>query len=62
MTKAKEVDEFGNVSYVIRDGERIIGRLYKMGSGSYRPERLDQSYGPNGSIKGGMDWLARYAV
>ena len=61
MTRTKEVDEFGNVSYTVREGERVIGRIYKMNAGSYRPERLDQSYGPNGSIKAGMEWLDRYA-
>jgi hypothetical protein len=60
MTRTKEVDEFGNVSYTIRDGERIVGRIYKMNAGSYRPYLLDESYGPNGSIKAGMEWLARY--
>jgi hypothetical protein len=60
MTKTKEVDRFGNVSYTVRDGERIIGRIIKASSG-YQVERLPfDSYAPVPSIKAGMDWLARY--
>lgn len=61
MTRTKEVDEFGNVSYTIRDGERIVGHVLKTGSSSYRAELPNGSWAPVGSIKGGMDWLARYA-
>ena len=63
LTKTREVDTFGNVSYVVQDSTgRLVGRIYKMNAGSYRPERLDESYGPNGSIKHGMEWLARHAI
>ena len=62
LTRTREVDEFGNVTFTVRSGERVVGRLVKMSAGSYRPERADLSYGPSGSIKHGLAWLAEYAA
>ena len=62
MTRTKEIDRNGNVSYIVRDGERIVGRILKTGSG-YQVERLPfDSYVPVRSIKAGMDWLAQYGI
>jgi hypothetical protein len=63
LSNTREVDEFGNVSYVVHDGTgRIYGRILKTGSSSYRAERRDESYCPVPSIKRGMEWLARYGA
>ena len=62
LSKTRQVDEFGNVSYVVHDTTgRVLGNILKTCSG-YRAERLDLSYCPVPSIKRGVEWLATYAA
>lgn len=61
ITRAKQIDDKGNVRYVITGDGLHLGDVYKTGSGKYRPELADGSYGPTGSITAGIEWLKTYA-
>lgn len=57
MTKTRQADEFGNVSYVVRDGDQVLGVIAKTCSG-WQLELPDASYVPVRSVKAGMEWFA----
>jgi hypothetical protein len=57
MTKTRHVDEFGNVSYVVRDGEQAIARIAKTCSG-WQLEFPDETCVPVRSVRDGMEWFA----
>ena len=59
MTKTRQVDEFGNVSYEVRDGGAVVGRIAKTCSG-WQVE-LPESYVPVRSVTAGMEWFATRA-
>src|SRR5437867_3766436 len=52
LTRSREVDGFGNVSWTVRDGERVVGRIARTCSG-YEVERRS-SRAPVSSIRAGM--------
>jgi hypothetical protein len=56
MTKTREVDEFGNVYYVVRDdSEAEIGRINKTCS-AWQVD-LPGGWAPVRSVKAGMEWI-----
>lgn len=58
MTKTRQVDEFGNVSYAIRnDGGTEAGQILKT-CGGWRAEMPDGNWCPVRSVRAGMEWLA----
>lgn len=59
ITRTKNVDGNGNVSYRIERGGEHLGDVLKTGSASYRPELPSGDFGPNASITRGIDWLVR---
>uniref|UniRef100_UPI003F497F68 hypothetical protein n=1 Tax=Nonomuraea sp. CA-251285 TaxID=3240002 RepID=UPI003F497F68 len=50
ITRTREVDEFGNVSYVFRVGDEVIGCALKQGNGKYRAETPSGAWAPASSI------------
>jgi hypothetical protein len=60
MTKTREVDEFGNVSYVIREGSRVLGRLHRQSSSYHLCLPSGSCVYPLASIKSAMDWLVKF--
>lgn len=61
ITRTKNVDSNGNVSYrVTRDGVHL-GDVLKLASGKYRPELVSGDHGPDGTLKDGVAWVTTYA-
>jgi hypothetical protein len=61
ISRTKQVDRNGNVSYrVTRDGVHL-GDVVKLASGKHRPESVNGTHGPDGTIKAGVEWLNIYA-
>lgn len=56
MTKTRQVDEFGNVSYEIRRDGEPFGRIAKTCSG-WQVESTPDFYVPVRSVKVGMEWF-----
>jgi hypothetical protein len=56
MTKARQVDEFGNVSYEVREDGQVLGVIAKTCS-AWQVEPSDDSYVPVRSVKAGMEWF-----
>jgi hypothetical protein len=60
MTKTRQVDEFGNVFYVVHEDDgRIIGRINKTCSGWQAELPGDGGYCPVRSVTAGMQWFER---
>jgi hypothetical protein len=61
ITKAREVDDKGNVSYrVLRDGKHV-GTAHKV-SGGYKPELVTGGMGPAMALAKAVDYLAAYSL
>ena len=58
-TKTRQVDQFGNVSYAVRDdsGEQIA-TIDRGGGSRWQVTLPSGSWVPVTSVKAGLDWLA----
>jgi hypothetical protein len=56
MTKTRQVDEFGNVSYEVREDGQVLGVIAKTCS-AWQVEPGGDSYVPVRSVKAGMEWF-----
>ena len=58
MTKARQVDEFGNVSYLVHNDDGTeAGVILKTCSGWQAELPGDGGYAPVRSVKAGMEWF-----
>lgn len=61
MTKTKEIDRHGNVSYRIEMDGQHIGQIRKMCGGRWQVEATTRDgYIVKPSVKAGMQWLQWY--
>lgn len=57
MTRTKQIDDIGNISYELREGDEVVGYVHKA-SGYYRAELPSGAGRSVSSIKKGEELIA----